>query len=234
MRSLLAKGGPHAQALFAACGLSTLSVLIAPSVVIAAPAPQAAAQPAPQHAAPRPGALQASAVTPEPATWIRHNVIVPLDHLPKRYSCDDLWYKFRDVLLAVGARADYQILPYRCEKSLGARGRSPQVQLTFWLPEALTGAQQKWADLSVVRKSVDLQPGQPSTLDASDCELLRQIKTELLPTIPVKVTSYRLACEKLRTRQPQFQLSLAALLPAGRPSNRLANERAGQDAAHAE
>ncbi len=209
------------------CGFAI--VLVASSMVIAAAAPAAsAAQPSPPAATAGLGTPQTGrsrAPAPLPAAWIRHDVIVALNHLPKRYSCDDLWYRFRDVLLAIGARADYQILPYRCEKSLGPRGRSPQVQLTFWLPEVLSGAQQKWADLSVVRTTVDLQPGQPSTLDASDCELLRQIKAALLPTLPVKVMSYRLACEKPRARHPSFQLSLSALLPANPPSNTLASGR---------
>jgi hypothetical protein len=224
MLSLLAKSGLYTRTWVAACAMS-MWMLVAPSIAIG---PETAhPDSAVKAGSPSPGTrLQASGShAPQPAAWIRHDVIVSLDHLSKRYSCDDLWYRFRDVLLAIGARADYQILPYRCEKSLGSQARSPQVQLSFWLPEALTGAQQKWADLSVVRQTIDLRPGQPSTLDASDCQLLRQIKAELLPTLPVKVTSYRLACEKLRTSRPQFQLSLSALLPASLSSSRLASER---------
>ena len=39
-----------------------------------------------------------------PAEWVRHNLIVKLHDLPKRYSCNDLWYRFRDILLDIGAR----------------------------------------------------------------------------------------------------------------------------------
>src|SRR6476469_6926434 len=59
----------------------------------------------------------------QPAAWLQHDLIVSLHNLPRTYSCDDLWYKFRDVLLEIGARADYKILPYDCNS------RSPQVQL---------------------------------------------------------------------------------------------------------
>ena len=68
----------------------------------------------------------------QPAEWLQHDLIVSLHNLPRTYSCNDLWYKFRDVLLAIGARADYKILPYDCGS------RSPQVQLNFMLPQALS------------------------------------------------------------------------------------------------
>ncbi|HEY4210774.1 MAG TPA: hypothetical protein VGM84_04805 [Steroidobacteraceae bacterium] len=51
----------------------------------------------------------------QPATRFGHDLIVRLEHLPKRYSCDDLWYRFRDVLRALGARADFTARPERAE-----------------------------------------------------------------------------------------------------------------------
>jgi hypothetical protein len=53
--------------------------------------------------------------------------LVDLHDLPQRYSCDDLWYKFRDVLLAMGGRPDIKILVYRCERGLpDGQARSPE------------------------------------------------------------------------------------------------------------
>src|ERR1700749_1723011 len=46
-----------------------------------------------------------------PAVWAPHELIVNLHDLPKHYSCDDLWYKFRAILLTLGARQDLEILP---------------------------------------------------------------------------------------------------------------------------
>jgi hypothetical protein len=160
---------------------------------------------------------------PVPAEWSAHNVIVRLDNLPKRYSCDDLWYKFHDVLLALGARPDMRILAYRCEKSLSSeQARSPRVELKFYLPEALSGTQRQWADLSAVQRIVELQPGEPGKIDAADCELLRQIKEGLLPLIPVKVRDYRLACAAPSEGKPPFDLTVAALEPVKAPAAKVA------------
>jgi len=153
-------------------------------------------------------------------------VIVRLQDLPKRYSCDDLWYKFHDVLLALGARADMRILAYRCEKSLTPeQARAPSVELNFYLPQALPGTERQWANVSAVQRIVELQPGKPGKpgkIDAADCELLRQIKSGLLPLIPVKVRDYRLACAAPFEGKPPFDLTVQALEPAKAPAARVA------------
>jgi len=59
-----------------------------------------------------------------------HDIVVDLRDLPKAYSCDDLRNKLRDVLLAIGSRP-LQIATYRCERALGAGGRSPGIHLRF-------------------------------------------------------------------------------------------------------
>src|SRR4029077_17592497 len=75
-----------------------------------------------------PAATLGSPPVPQPGAWIPFDLVVNLQDLPKSYSCDELWYKFRDVLLAIGARPA-NIIAFRCEKALGARARSPQVHL---------------------------------------------------------------------------------------------------------
>jgi len=152
----------------------------------------------------------------QPAAWLQHDLIVSLRDLPKTYSCNDLWYKFRDVLLEIGARADYKILPYDCDS------RSPQVQLNFMLPQALTPAQKQYADLDATPKTVELQPGDPSTLKASDCDLVSQMNSYLFPAIPLEVVSSKLECTASAKAGPRFDLSVAALTPVAQPSPALA------------
>lgn len=184
-----------------------MKALIALAMLAFLPATYAAA---PAHAA--------AGAAPQPAAWLQHNLIVSLHDLPKTYSCNDLWYKFRDVLLEIGARADYKILPYDCDS------HSPQVQLNFMLPQALSPSQKQYADLDAAPKTVELQPGKPSTLKASDCDLVSQMYSYLFPAIPLKVTSSQLACTASAKAQPHFELSVAALTPAAEPSPALAAE----------
>jgi hypothetical protein len=142
--------------------------------------------------------------SPTPAVWIPHAIIVDLD-LPKRYSCDDLWYRFRVILLSIGANPDLKVVPYHCDS------QSPKVQLQFSLPEPVDGAQARFADLRAVNDTITLEPGHPMPLDAADCELVRQIKDELLAELPVRVLSAELSCAVAPAAHTRFRLCLQAL-----------------------
>ncbi len=168
------------------------------------------------------GSAAAPPSASEPATWIRHDIVVQLQNLPKRYSCDDLWYKFRDVLLKLGARPNMQILAYRCESVLGPIARSPTVHLQFDMPQALQGKDVRWAEMQASPRTVRLAPGDPASLDTADCDLLRQIKSALLPALSEHVLTYHLACQADPTSHPNFGLSVQALIPATASDTRLA------------
>jgi hypothetical protein len=149
----------------------------------------------------------ATTTSATPAVWISHAIIVDLDNLPKRYTCDDLWYKFRAVLLSIGARPGMKITPYHCED------RSPSVELQFSLPRAIQGAQVRFADLVAVNNTITLEPSRPRPLDPADCELMRQIKDGLFPKLPVHVVSFHLTCAAPQTTHHYFKLTLQALTP---------------------
>jgi len=148
-----------------------------------------------------------------PAEWARHNLIVKLHDLPKRYSCDDLWYRFRDILLDIGARPNLEVSTYRCERALGPNARSPRVHLTFDMPRPLPGAQTDESDVLTIAKTVHLAAGQPHSLDATDCELLRQIKGTLLAALSVRVIDFSLDCMAPENARPPFGVSIRTLQP---------------------
>jgi len=156
--------------------------------------------------------------TPQPAVWSPHALIVDLRNLPKPYSCDDLWYKFKDVLLAIGARPDLKILPYRCSGRVGSLAYSPKVQLEFSTPRQLSAKDARWANIRAVTKSITLEPGAPSHLDSGDCALLSQIKSTLLNYLGDAVTTFHLACEGPPSSKPLFSLTVQALTPVQSPS----------------
>jgi hypothetical protein len=175
-------------------------------------------------------ATAAKAATPaqasQPAVWTPHDIIVSFDHLPKVYSCDDLWYKIRDVLVAIGARPDLRILTYQCGASLGTLARSPQVHLHFSLPQAIARTQARWADMETTAQTVRLGPGHPASLTDSDCELMRQMKDDLLAALPDRVLTFNLACAGPATHWP-FSVSVEILAPvAGRARVAAQSDRA--------
>jgi hypothetical protein len=146
------------------------------------------------------------------AVWSQRALIVDLSNLPKRYTCDELWYKFADVLVAIGARP-HQILPYSCDVRLGAVAYSPKVQLEFSIPSAVSGKDARLANLRVVPKVVRLEPGAPQHLETADCALLNQMRQTLLKAIGADVTGFRLACGAPSVSNPPFVLTVKTLVP---------------------
>jgi hypothetical protein len=154
------------------------------------------------------------------AEWRTYDVLVPLQNLPTSYSCDDLWYKFRDVLLKLGARAYMTISPYHCGYVGGAPAHSPSVELRFQLPQVLHGtAASRYAQISVVEKSIRLAPGAPASLKGGDCELMSQLQNMLFPALPLHVSTAAFHCSQPHA---SFALtvnaSVAVPVPAQGPS----------------
>ncbi len=154
----------------------------------------------------------------QPAVWSPHVLIIDLHNLPRRYTCDELWYKFRDVLVAIGARPDLKILPYRCERGLGSIANSPRVQLEFSLPHVVGGKEATLATVHVHTESIRLEPGAPGHLDNADCALLNQIRGTLLRSIGSDVTDFRLNCQALTAAEPAFDLTVRADVPVTQPA----------------
>ena len=142
-----------------------------------------------------------------PAVWTPHAILVDLENLPKSYTCDELWYKFRAVLLSIGARPSVTITPFYCD------GRSPSVELQFSIPQALQDKQTQFADLEASDNIITLEPGHPKPLDSGDCELLRQITEGLFPDLPLHLMSFRLACYVPQKKHTHFQVTVKALTP---------------------
>jgi hypothetical protein len=111
--------------------------------------------------------------------------------MPLRYSCRGLERKVLDVFGLAGAR-DVRVHATRCESALGS-AYSPQVRWHFDFPQATS----KW-------RTVRIEPGQPSSLEAADCALMRRLR----PFLPGVVTRYRLACRAPQFREPAFYVEL--------------------------
>jgi len=162
-------------------------------------------------------AAAAQAATPSsataagvPAEWRTYDLLVDFRELPRTYSCDELWYRFRDVLLALGARAYMTIVPYDCGYVGGGEARSPRVEVKFQLPQPLHGAATRYAEVSAVKRSVRLAPGAPHSLQAGDCELVKQMQKLLLAALPVQVTAADFSCTG-----PSTTFALALQAPFG-------------------
>jgi hypothetical protein len=155
------------------------------------------------------GLAQADPQTVQPAAWVVHDLSIDLHYLPRRYSCDDLWYKFHDVLLVLGARPDLKILTARCERG----SRSPSVRLQFSTPEFVKRTSTRGIGIDAAAATIRLEPGHPASLNDADCELMRQIKDRLLAPVLQRIVSFNLACSAPPSRGGRFNVSVQALKP---------------------
>lgn len=138
-----------------------------------------AANPMPTGSAAPPG---------QPAVWQPYDILVHLTDLPRPYSCDELWYKFRGVLISLGAGRIDEVLPSGCART------SPDVHVQFFLPRVVHGAAAIDSAIQAAPGIVALTPGHPSHLTASDCHLVREISQSLLTDLPLKVKEAQFAC----------------------------------------
>jgi hypothetical protein len=166
------------------------------------------------------GSAQAAPQAAQPAAWVAHSLSIDLHDLPRRYSCDDLWYKFHDVLLVLGARSDLKILTVRCERA----SRSPSVRLQFSMPELVKPTSTRGMVIDAAAATIRLEPGHPASLNEADCELMRQIKDRLLAPMSQRVVSFKLACSAPPWRGTRFNVSVQTL-KALDSSARVAEER---------
>jgi len=144
---------------------------------------------------------------PVPAVWERHALIVALTGLPRSYDCREVWYRFRGLLLAIGAEPDsVSVTAYHCP------GPSPSAELQFALPGALPARQRGLADFQAIPTAVTVAPGSPAHFESGDCEFVRQLRDELLSSLPLKVDGPPLSCGAAPARgQLAYQLRIHSL-----------------------
>jgi hypothetical protein len=145
-----------------------------------------------------------------------HSLLVSLSDLPQAYTCNDLWYRFRDVMVAIGARPT-KILTYDCADKVPAAHASPRVELGFRFPTVLSGANERYADFRGSVTAVRLTPGNPRSLTADDCELMRQITSELFHALELPVSEAHFTCAARPGSSATFAVTVQALLPQAVP-----------------
>ena len=153
----------------------------------------------------------------QPAIWQSYDILVHLTRLPRPYTCDELWYKFRGVLVSLGAGRIDEVLPTDCAST------SPDVHVQFRLPRLVPGAAANDSAIEAAPGVVEFAPGHPSHLLASDCHLVREISQSLLTDLPVKVKEAQFACRSdrapagalasARGAREHYELRIQTLLP---------------------
>jgi hypothetical protein len=123
-----------------------------------------------------------------------------------KYSCDGLKDKMGELLTQLGAR-DIQLRNYGCPGS----GRFPGVHIKMSVLEPA----HEWAIGRTVPahwKTVDLVHPDP-VWEATECELMEQIKQKVLPLFATRNVDYSARCEKKNLVLGGTQLKADVLVP---------------------
>lgn len=164
-------------------------------------------------------AAQGSAAAGRPALWRTYDMIINLQNLPRTYTCDQLWYEFRGILVRLGAWPySISILPYHCSPTPTADMKSPDVQVHFQLPFFLQGVAAKSAPVRAIERTIRLAPGEPKTLQTSDCQLLQQIDGTLFANILAHVDAASFHCSADPRRAADFDVTLSLPVAVRMPS----------------
>lgn len=154
------------------------------------------------------------------------------------YSCDALFRKVSDILQTLGARDTLRIRSFGCTDMV-THGR---MEITLESPveatpeniEALTTYDSKEELVARVRnehlasaedvqrfpatwKTISMKREPSLKLGPSDCELVEQLRRDVLPHMSIRVESDRLHCSTVFGNVGQPQLRVAALVAIAQP-----------------
>lgn len=188
-------------------------------------------------AAPVAAVLANSAPAPENVTavWKAQQVNFEYRGYSTAYSCRSLEDKLTMILLTVGAREDVQLRSYVCDEQLGIARfqvamQSPVVATEANIREITShdskdelvarvngGKLASAADLErfpAVWKKVSFSRDRNLRLERGDCELVQQLRRQILPRMSVQVVKDNLRCSSSLGNVGPPRLTVSALVPA--------------------
>jgi hypothetical protein len=138
------------------------------------------------------------------AVWAQKEFSFTYQGFTTKYSCDGLHDKMRRVLLQLGARKeDLKISDWGCS------GRSG-------VPDPFPGVAVKMSVLSHWR-AVELKLDTESLSEAGDCELVEQVKQNVLPLFTTRNVDFKSTCVPHQLTPGGTQLAADVLTPDQMP-----------------
>ncbi len=161
------------------------------------------------------GAPGASAQATVEARWVPRKLQLVYMGFTSVYSCDGLVDQMKHILRQLGAGEDLMVTPYTCVRSSG--------------PELMAGVQASFSVLELTGSGDHANAGSPVvsaywdpvTLDADaprhpgsgDCELLEQVKKEVLPLFATRNLKFNSSCFPHQVSLAGAHLSVEVLRP---------------------
>ena len=156
---------------------------------------------------------RASQADNEPAVWTPRELSFVYLGLTAQYSCDGLRDRVTDVLRQLGARPDLEVRESSCV-SIGQPDPFPGVKIRMSVLQAAAGQSAAAAPAAVPAhwKRVDLASSR-SPVDSGECELLEQVRTEILPLFATRNVEYGSNCQPRQVQVGGGWLRAELLVP---------------------
>jgi hypothetical protein len=168
------------------------------------------------------------------AVWKPQRVNFAYQGYSTFYSCSSLEEKLEAILISMGAREDLRVSGYGCDEQIGVA----RFQIVFnspieATPENLTAltdydahesliartrgeALASAADLErfpAVWKTVSIARDRDLNLGSGDCELVQQLRRQILPRMSVRIVTDRVRCSSAFGNIGPPRLTVSALVP---------------------
>jgi hypothetical protein len=144
------------------------------------------------------------------AIWVPKEFTFRYQGFTTQYSCDGLRDKMRKILLELGARPDLDVSNYGCTR-LSGPDPFPGVRVKMEVLQA-AGAQAGQAVAAHWNK-VDLLARRDPIDATADCELILQIKQQVLPLFATRDVDYSSTCNKRQLVPGGTRLTADVLVP---------------------
>ncbi len=136
-----------------------------------------------------------SSNAPEPGVWQKHEYTFAFLGFTTTYSCDGLADKLKLLLTTAGARKDSKARPGACAAGLGRPDKFARAYLTFYtLAPTEPGKPNDGVLAAGVWRDVAFSDRKPLELDAGDCELVDQFRSQVLPMFTTRNLKNRTTC----------------------------------------
>jgi hypothetical protein len=154
--------------------------------------------------------LAAAEPTAVASVWVPKNVQFVYGGFTTKYTCDGLQTKMRRILLELGARDDLKVISFGClQGNAPVTNAGVRIAMHVLQPVSAAGGE----SLPAHWKNVDLLADR-DPIDASrDCELIAQLKQDVLPWFAPRQIDYSAQCSAYQPLSGGTRLKAEVLVP---------------------
>jgi hypothetical protein len=152
----------------------------------------------------------------EPAAWVTRELTFSYHGFTTTYSCDELRAKVKDILLELGARPDLQVQSSGCTRIVGP---DPFAGVRIRMEVLQPAAAQGGASVAAHWKRVDLLANQDPVWALAQCELLTQIRQQVLPLFTTRNVDAVTSCQAHQMAPGSLRMKADVLVPDQTPQS---------------